>query len=78
MNFIQAWRMFRSVPLGDLAAKVGMSAAALDRVERGQANHTQQLLRKLARELDCTPDDLLNRSPIPGLVPGQMPNFLGS
>jgi transcriptional regulator with XRE-family HTH domain len=43
----------------ELAAKVGCSAQMIYLIERGEANPSLELLKKIAEVLECKIDDLL-------------------
>jgi transcriptional regulator with XRE-family HTH domain len=67
-NFIRAWREFRRLSQDRLVAKVRervttFSKSTLSRLETGGQDYRQPVLEALAWALECTPADLLERSP---------------
>lgn len=61
--FITEWRRAKGLKQGDLALKLGMSAAQLCRLEKARHMPTYQTLRRIAAALDIDIQDL-TRSPL--------------
>jgi putative transcriptional regulator len=57
----------RKVPLGDLAARVGITNSNLSILKTGKARAVRiATLDAICKELDCQPGDLLEYVPGPG------------
>lgn len=65
-HYIMEWRRFRGLTQSALAERIEMAMTNLSRIERGQVAYTQQTLEKIAKVLNCTPADLIGRSPEQG------------
>lgn len=63
-NYIQAWRLFRSLSQDQLGERIGRTGATISRLENGKSHYTQQLLESIAAELDCGVVDLLVINPL--------------
>ena len=55
---LKEWRERRLLTQRELAAKVGMSAGQVNRIERGIHQPRLSTIRKLAEALGVTPDEL--------------------
>jgi transcriptional regulator with XRE-family HTH domain len=62
-NYIREWRKHRGLTLEQLAERLHMHHSALSKVERGKNPYNQDLLERIADELNCEPVDLLIRNP---------------
>jgi DNA-binding Xre family transcriptional regulator len=62
-TFIRAWRKHRDLTLEQLAENIGITHGHLSKIERGERPYKQHVLEAIARELHCTPADLLSRDP---------------
>lgn len=62
-TFVRQWRLHRRLTLEQLAERIGSTDASVSRIERGLQPYTQQTLEALAKALDCTPADLIQRDP---------------
>lgn len=62
-HFIKQWRKHRNLTQEQLAERVGVTPGAISQVELGRVNYTQPMLEAVARELNCSPGDLLNVDP---------------
>lgn len=63
-TFIKEWRKFRDkMTQEQLAEKVGMSAANLSRIEKGEQDYTQSVIESIAEALDTDVAALLTRKP---------------
>ena len=56
---LKAWRRFRGLTLGSLAAAVGTTQATLSRIETGKMQGRPSLWRALAEILNVSVDDIL-------------------
>lgn len=57
-NPLKVWREHRSLTLRALAAQVGVSSAAISRIETGKSRPSVATLGKLAEALGCDMEDL--------------------
>ena len=57
-NSLKVWREYRGYTLRSLAAKIGISSAAVSKIETGKSRPTVVTLGKLAVELGCDMEDL--------------------
>ena len=55
---LKVWREYRGFTLRSLAAKIGISSAAVSKIETGKSHPTVATLGKLAAELGCDMEDL--------------------
>ena len=55
---LKIWREYRGFTLRSLAAKIGISSAAVSKIETGKSCPTVATLGKLAAELGCDMEDL--------------------
>lgn len=62
-HFVREWRKHRQLTLEALAGQIGVTHGALSQLERGETAYTQSMLEALADALECTPSDLISRSP---------------
>lgn len=62
-NSIRVYRKRCNLTLEELAARIGMTAGHLSRMERGETAYTPERLEALARELRCKPADLIDDDP---------------
>ncbi|MCF4129475.1 helix-turn-helix domain-containing protein [Methylobacterium sp. SyP6R] len=58
-NRVRVWREHRGLTATALAEKAGIAQAFLSQIETGRREGTVETLRKLARALDLTLDDLV-------------------
>lgn len=56
---LTVWREYRGMTCAALAAVCGVSAPAISQIESGKRDPSVSLLRKMARALHCSMDDLL-------------------
>ena len=63
LTFIRAWRVHRGLSLDTLAERIPMDKGNLSKIERGLKPYNQELLEKLAEELNTEPASLLMRDP---------------
>ena len=56
---LREWRERRLLTQRELAAKVGMSAGQINRIERGVHRPRLSTIRKLAEALDVSADELV-------------------
>lgn len=54
----------------ELARKIGISKSYMGLLERGLANASPRVLKRLAEGLDCEVDDLMPPEPTPGTTAG--------
>ncbi|MEA3543633.1 MAG: helix-turn-helix transcriptional regulator [Thermodesulfobacteriota bacterium] len=59
VNPLRVWREYRSISAVALAAKVGVSAAAISQIENGKRGVSASLLNRLATELNVDMEDLI-------------------
>ncbi len=57
-NPFKVWREYRGYTLRSLAAKIGISSAAVSKIETGKSCPTVATLGKLAAALGCDMEDL--------------------
>ena len=57
---LRAWRERRAMTQGELAARAGLTRAALSRIESGQAEPRPSTVRRLAQALRVEPDALMD------------------
>ena len=57
-NPLKVWREYRGFTLRSLAAKIGISSAAVSKIETGKSHPTVATLGKLAAVLGCDMEDL--------------------
>lgn len=57
-NPLKVWREYRGFTLRSLAAKIGISSAAVSKIETGKSCPTVATLGKLAAVLGCDMEDL--------------------
>ena len=62
-NMIREWREHRGLTQERLAARIGISAPSLSRIERGDQPYSQPILEALADALGCEPAALIMRAP---------------
>lgn len=68
-TFIRAWRKHRNITLESLVSRLFMqehmeiSDGQLSRIERGESPYSQDLIEALARVLNCTKSQLIERAP---------------
>lgn len=62
-HYIKQWRKHRGLTLQRLAERTPFSTGAVQQVESGRTQYTQQMLEALAFALDCSPADLLSVDP---------------
>jgi len=55
---LKVWREYRGFTLRSLAAKIGISSAAVSKIETGKSHPSVATLSKLAAELGCDMEDL--------------------
>lgn len=55
---LKVWREYRGFTLRVLAAEIGISSAAVSKIETGKSQPTVATLRKLAAVLGCDMEDL--------------------
>ena len=55
---LKAWREYRGYTLRALAAEIGISSAAVSKIETGKSQPTVSTLSKLATALGCDMEDL--------------------
>lgn len=60
-NFIAEWRELRGLTQEELGALIGRAPGTVSRIETGNHAYTQQTLESIARELHCSPADLLRK-----------------
>jgi len=60
---IRQWRRFRGLTMEQFAERLGLSLAAVSRIERGQQPYRQDFLELAADVLRCSPADLIVRDP---------------
>ncbi len=58
-NRVRVWREHRGLTATALAERAGIAQAFLSQIETGRRDGTVETLRKLARALDLTLDDLV-------------------
>ncbi|MWJ28576.1 helix-turn-helix domain-containing protein [Halomonas sp. ZH2S] len=58
-NRIRQARVQKRINQDELAWRAGLEPAYMGRIERGHANITIEKLYLIAKELECTPHDLL-------------------
>ena len=56
---LREWRERRLLTQAELAAKVGVTAGTVNRIERGVHRPRLSTIRKLAEALGVTPDELV-------------------
>ena len=78
---IKQQRVAMSLTLQDLAARAGVSASHLGRIERGERCPSARTLRKIAKPLGFEEDELFTLagylSPQPSMVAEKMPPYSG-
>ncbi len=57
-NPLKAWREYRGFTLRALAAQIGVSSAAVSKIETGKSRPSVATLGKLAEALGCDMEDL--------------------
>lgn len=62
-HHVKAWREYRELTQEALAERVGVTQEAISKLERGATGYTQAMLEALAKALDCTPAELIQRDP---------------
>lgn len=62
MKTIKYKRVILNMTQKDLSDKVGVSQAALSKYELGESTPSVKVLKKLAKALNCTVDELLENS----------------
>lgn len=62
-NFIREWRMYAGVTQEQLAEAVGVTHASIQRYETRKQAVSADKLSAIAKRLNCTPSELLSRSP---------------
>jgi DNA-binding XRE family transcriptional regulator len=62
-NPLKVWREYRGFTLRALAAKIGISSAAVSKIETGKSQPTVATLGKLAAALGCDMEDLAPHDP---------------
>lgn len=69
---VRAWREYRGLNQGQLAALVGISRAYLAQIEGGERTGTLEVTARIARALGCLVDDLVAQGPedFAGMVAG--------
>lgn len=55
---LKVWREYRGLTLRALAAEIGISSAAVSKIETGKSRPTVATLTKLAAALGCDMEDL--------------------
>jgi transcriptional regulator with XRE-family HTH domain len=60
---LKEWRERRLLTQRELAAKAGMSAGQVNRIERGVHRPRLSTIRRLAEALDVSPDELVVWNP---------------
>lgn len=58
-NQLKVWREYRGFTLRALAAEIGVSSAAVSKIETGKSNPSVATLGKLAAALGCDMEDLV-------------------
>ena len=58
-TYIAEWREHRGLTQEQLAERINMSRSALSKIETSGAPYTQRTLEAIARELGCSPHNLL-------------------
>lgn len=66
LTFLREWRKHRGKTQEQLAEAVGISAAQVNRIEKGKRQYTQAFLEAAAEYLQTDPASLLMRDPIKG------------
>lgn len=61
--YLRAWRLHRNMQQGELAEAAGVTRATASRAEQGDQIVSFVNLRKFAKVLDISVDDLLNKDP---------------
>lgn len=62
MKTIKYKRVILNMTQKDLSDKVGVTQAALSKYELGESTPSVKVLKKLAKALNCTVDELLENS----------------
>ena len=75
-NNIKEIREQRGLNQGELARRIGTTAATVSRLEGGQRRLSQQYLEAICRVLNCEPSDLLGK-PSSSLEPGSFLPVVG-
>jgi DNA-binding XRE family transcriptional regulator len=57
-NPLRVWREYRGLTVKDVAKKAGIAAAYLSQIETGKREGTLETLRRLAKALSVTLDEL--------------------
>lgn len=57
-NPLKVWREYRGFTLRALASEIGISSAAVSKIETGKSHPSVATLGKLAAALDCDMEDL--------------------
>jgi len=60
---MQRLRELRALSQRDLAARAGLSVTTVNRIETGQRKPMPRTVRKLARALGVTPEELITEQP---------------
>jgi transcriptional regulator with XRE-family HTH domain len=63
-HYIKEWRKHRGLTQQRLAERTPFTTGAIQQVESGRTQYTQQMLEALAVAMNCTPADLLSVNPL--------------
>jgi transcriptional regulator with XRE-family HTH domain len=68
-HFVREWREYRGLSQEQMASFVYLSRENYGRIEAGKVPYNQDFLELAAAALNCSPGDLISRSPANGSAP---------